>query len=104
MDNTNYSLWEDVQKLPDTGGQKVRCVAKKEKRVVVATYTEQFRHRCEVRWLIAERIQRGKDGKTWLRGYLEHPSVKARRQKLEKDIREQWMLGNRGEHQRWDLS
>lgn len=104
MDNPNYSLWEDVQKLPDTRGSEDRPDVKKETRVVVPTYTEQYRHRCEVRWLMAERTRLGKDGKRWLRDFLEHPSLKGRRDKLMKDIRIQWELGNRGEYERWDLS
>ena len=63
------------------------------------SHSEEFRHRCEVRWLIAERIRRGKDGRVWLRGYLER--VPGRKGRLEQDILRQWNLGNRGEPNHW---
>lgn len=66
------------------------------------SHSEEYRHRCEVRWLIAERIRRGKDGKMWLRGYLE--KVPLRRDRLEKDIKSQWLLGNRGEPSHWAVN
>ena len=63
------------------------------------SHSEEFRHRCEVRWLIAERIRRGKDGKAWLLGYLQ--KVGPRRMQLERDILDQWRLGNRGDYGLW---
>ena len=65
--------------------------------------SEEFRHRCEVRWLICERVRRGKLGAPWLRDYLERPAVKLRRPALERDIRLQWALGNRGEWGEWGV-
>ena len=61
------------------------------------SYSEEFRHGSEVRWLLKERIQRGPEiGKSWLRGFLTSPEVKGRRERLERDIKEQWSLGNKG--------
>jgi hypothetical protein len=69
------------------------------------SYSEIFRHRSEVRWLLRERIQRGQDnGKSWLRSFLASPPVKGRREKLERDIKEQWSLGNKGEIGDWFLT
>jgi hypothetical protein len=62
--------------------------------------SDEFRHRCEVRWLLSERTRRGQAGKAWLRGYLSNLS---RRNRLEKDILTQWALGNRGDHGEWLL-
>jgi hypothetical protein len=68
------------------------------------TWTEEYRHQCEVRHLIAERIILGEGiGKNWLRGYLDKPAVKARKEKLKKDILEQWGKGNRGQKGMWFL-
>jgi hypothetical protein len=64
---------------------------------------EQFRHRCEVRWLIAERAKRGKAGRQWLQSYLLRDPVQPRRKQLESDIMSQWTLGNRGEWGRWEV-
>lgn len=63
------------------------------------TSSEEFRHRCEVRWLIAERVRLGRDGKQWLLGYLQ--KVGPRRMMLERDIIDQWKAGNRGEPNLW---
>lgn len=63
--------------------------------------SEEYRHQCEVRTIIRERLQKGRD---WARGHLElvekhrGPAARAR---LEADIREQWELGNRGEYDVW---
>jgi hypothetical protein len=64
------------------------------------TQSEKFRHRCEVRWLLSERASRGQLGKVWLRDYLSKLKD-ARRFNLERDIRSQWMEGNRGEAGEW---
>lgn len=65
------------------------------------THSEQYRHRCEVRWLLAKRTQLGTAGKAWLNGYLQKPAVQSRRKQLETDIYSQWMAGNRGEPGEW---
>jgi len=59
---------------------------------------EKKRHRCEVRWLIRERLVRGKD---WLKTYLNSKNVASRKAALEMDIKAQWRLGNRGETGEW---
>jgi len=64
------------------------------------TWSEQYRHRCEVRWLLSERASRGQLGKVWLRGYLSKLKD-ARRFNLERDILSQWQEGNRGEAGVW---
>lgn len=63
--------------------------------------TEEHRHKCEVRWLLSERTRRGKDGIAWLRSYLQSQPVRGRREKLEQDIRLQWVAGSRGEPGVW---
>jgi hypothetical protein len=65
--------------------------------------SQQFRHRCEVRWLINERVNRGKVGSQWLRDYLGKSAVRHRRSDLERDIRLQWSLGNRGDWGEWGV-
>jgi hypothetical protein len=40
----------------------------------------------------------------WLRDYLQSSPVKARRERLEMDIRLQWIEGNRGEPGIWHLT
>jgi len=63
---------------------------------------ERKRHRCEVRWLIAERNKRkGLAGRMWLKTYLNSSAVSGRRDQLMKDIVTQWRLGNRGEPGEW---
>lgn len=68
------------------------------------THSEDYRHKCEVRWLIGERVRRGQDGIAWLRNFLALKEVQPRRQRLEKDIREQWSKGHRGEKEMWHLT
>ena len=62
---------------------------------------EQHRHRCEVRQLLAWRVQRGR---VWLRDWLagvEKVRGKAGRERLEADIVAQWNRGNRGKPGVW---
>jgi len=68
------------------------------------THSEQFRHRCEVRWLLAKRTQLGTAGQAWLKGYLQKPAVQHRRKQLEDDLFTQWQGGNRGEKGVWVVS
>jgi hypothetical protein len=66
------------------------------------THSEEYRHQCEVRVYLRERSQNGKEG---LRKMLNHPKLPAvRREKLIKDIWDQWTLGNRGEEGCWKSS
>jgi hypothetical protein len=63
---------------------------------------EEYRHQCEVRVYLRERSQKGKAA---LRKMLNHPKLSAqRRERLTKDIWEQWKLGNKGEEGCWKLS
>jgi hypothetical protein len=63
--------------------------------------TQEYRHQCEVRVYLRERSQKGKEG---LRKMLNHPKLPAtRREKLIKDIWDQWTLGNKGEDGVWIL-
>jgi hypothetical protein len=104
MDSANYSLWEDVQELPDSGRQDDRRESENQAPKYEVNDSELFRHKCEVRWLLRERIRRGQAGILWLKGYLQTPPVQARRQMLEKDIREQWKFGNKGQEGDWYLA
>jgi hypothetical protein len=63
--------------------------------------SEQHRHRCETRQLLAWRAQRGKE---WLREFLsgiERKRGPAAADRLRYDIAEQWKLGSRGERGDW---
>jgi hypothetical protein len=65
------------------------------------TTSEEFRHQCEVRTIIRDRLQKGRD---WARGHLdlvEKHRGKPARARLEADIRQQWEWGNRGLHPEW---
>lgn len=59
---------------------------------------EEYRHQCEVRTLIRERIEFG-DGH--LLKFLNNKHVEKRRDRLEYDIQDQWKKGNRGTHGDW---
>ena len=101
MDSANYSLWEDVPKLPDSGGQDDRGESTNQAPKYEVKTDESYRHQCEVRWLLNERTRRAQGGIQWLRDYLQSQPVKARREKLELDIRLQWIEGNRGDPGVW---
>jgi hypothetical protein len=65
------------------------------------TWSEQYRHQCEVRDIIAKRRQYGSD---WAWDYLakvEKARGKKARSALEADVVDQWRLGNRGEGGLW---
>jgi len=59
---------------------------------------EEHKHRCEVRWCIKTRMERGVN---WLRQYLANDSLAPRRRELEQDILDQWNKGNRGDKGVW---
>lgn len=62
---------------------------------------DSHRHRCEVRQIIAWRVQRGR---AWAQEHLagvEKIRGKAERARLEAAIVEQWRLGNRGKPGDW---
>ena len=100
MDVTLDLFGEVVSKLPSDGGKDFSRQFKNKARAITHTGTEQFRHRCEVRWLLSERTARGRDGILWLRGYL-GKLPEGRRKNLEKDIRCQWTEGNRVARYSW---
>lgn len=54
--------------------------------------SEEHRHRCEVRWVLALRVR---DRDAALR------YVEKRGKAFEADVREQWMAGNRGAADDW---
>ena len=60
--------------------------------------SEEYRHQCEVRCLIAMRVNKGKQ---WLVNHLNNPKLARRSQKLALDIQDQWKKGNRGEYGVW---
>lgn len=65
------------------------------------TWSETYRHQCEVRDIIAKRLTKGRQ---WAQDHLqgiEKARGKAARQKLEADILQQWNLGNRGATGHW---
>lgn len=65
------------------------------------TWTEEYRHQCEVRDVL---LKRARNGSNWAWEYLdkvEKARGRVARQKLQDDVVEQWMLGNRGEHGCW---
>ncbi len=59
------------------------------------------RHRCEVRQVLAWRVQHGLQ---WVRDWLAGVEAKRGRdaaEQLRSDCREQWAAGNRGDHGDW---
>lgn len=60
--------------------------------------SEQYRHQCEVRHLITQARERGRD---WVRAYLDHKAVAGRQAKLRADVNEQRKLGNDGREGVW---
>lgn len=65
------------------------------------TWSEAYRHQCEVRDLIAKRVTKSRG---WLHDHLvliEKMRGKKARARLEQDITQQWMRGNRGQAGCW---
>jgi hypothetical protein len=65
------------------------------------TYSETYRHQCEVRTCIRISIENGKDV---LRAHLDGCEQKRGKEAVEKlktDISTQWKLGNKGESGEW---
>lgn len=63
--------------------------------------SEQHRHRCEVRQVLAWRVERGLD---WVKGWLAGvPKFRgqAGADRLRDDCRTQWAAGNRGARDDW---
>jgi hypothetical protein len=65
-------------------------------------HNETYRHQCEVRWLIKKRI----NDNSWknVEKYLNKPAVAKRAPQLKIDIKEQWTLGNKGNHNEWIIA
>lgn len=64
------------------------------------TWTQEYRHQCEVRQVLKWR----KEDRSHALDYLE--AVKKKRgasagEQLERDVKDQWTKGNRGEHGDW---
>jgi hypothetical protein len=59
--------------------------------------SEDFRHQCEVRYVLQLRVK----GRQQMFNYLEQVKKWRSTDKLEKDAREQWNKGNRGVHEDW---
>ena len=69
---------------------------------------DEHRHRCLVRWVIKKRIEDRDAAYRWLNGYHDntgkhhkgwnelHPNSR-----LERDVRDQWAKGNRGNDGEW---
>lgn len=66
------------------------------------TYSEEYRHQCQVRSIIKMRLENREralielngDGKRW-------PGWKVKSPKVYEDVLKQWRLGNRGEKGDW---
>lgn len=63
--------------------------------------SDEGRHRCEVRQLIARRVERGRAWLRWELGEIERVRGKAAQARLEADIAAQWAAGNRGAWGDW---
>lgn len=57
-----------------------------------------YQHRCEVRMLLVKRAKQGRDA---VESYLGASAVRGRAQQLNRDVRAQWVLGNRGKWGDW---
>jgi hypothetical protein len=63
---------------------------------MIDTWSEDHRHQCEVRDILTKRVKKGSN---WAWDYLdkvEKSRGRVARLKLEKDVTQQWILGNRG--------
>ena len=59
--------------------------------------SEEFRHQCEVRYVLQLRVK----GRQQMLNYLEEVKKWRNPDKLEKDAREQWNKNNRGNEGDW---
>jgi hypothetical protein len=66
------------------------------------------RHRYLVRWVIRKRIEDRDGAYRWLRGYVDQTGRRHKgwndlhpNSRLERDVKDQWEKGNRGEHGEW---
>ena len=63
--------------------------------------TEEFRHQCEVRWLLRTGVTASVGSVSSFLNRVEKMRGKAARVRLETDYRDQWKKGNRGESWAW---
>lgn len=68
---------------------------------MIDTYSEEYRHQCEVRAIIDYRIRKGSNWAHTFLDKVEKERGKKARAKLEDDILQQWSLGNRGQPGVW---
>jgi hypothetical protein len=61
------------------------------------TWSEEYRHQCEVRYVLQLRVK----GRQQMLDYFEEVKKWRKPDKLEKDAREQWNKGNRGKEGDW---
>lgn len=63
--------------------------------------SEEYRHQCEVRALLRWRCELGKSFVLDFLSKVEKKRGQVAAMQLEKDVRDQWALGNRGQHDQW---
>ena len=61
------------------------------------TWTQEYRHQCEVRYVLQLRVK----GRQPMLDYFAEVKKKRSSDDLEKDAREQWNKGNRGNEGEW---
>jgi len=61
------------------------------------TWTQEYRHQCEVRYVLQLRVK----GRQPMLDYFAEVKKKRSTDDLEKDAREQWNKGNRGNEGDW---
>jgi len=64
------------------------------------TWSEEYRHQCEVRWLLRKRVESRSEALNYLSKVRDRRGEEAAKA-LERDVRDQWSKGNRGEEASW---
>jgi len=71
---------------------------------------EEHKYRCLVRWVIKYRMENRDAAHKWLRGGVDEKNIYRKGwmevrpdSPLEKDVINQWKLGNRGEYGEWKI-
>ncbi len=64
------------------------------------TWSEEYRHQCEVRLVLRKRIEDRNEAFKYL-GKVKEKRGDEAAGKLERDVRDQWSKGNRGEEASW---
>lgn len=67
----------------------------------IDTNSEEFRHHCEVRYFLKMRLKKGRDAVLREMEAIGKRRGEAASKALMKDVYDQWMRGNRGEHKDW---